>query len=422
MSGSLKRARDHELPDSWREWIASSRLQGFDDATIVAQPLPNGAPKVVQRGGYYGRYLRSGHLVYFHQGTLFAEPFDLARLESTGQPVPVVEGVSSFPGGGPGGMAGSAPVAWTEAGTAVYLARGNATDQAPIQWMDRTGKVTALRATPAFSPDGRRLAVDIDNGQADVFVYEWARDTLTRVTFDAKTDTRPAWTPDGRRIVFRSDLNLYWRRADGSGDVQRLTESPNGQTPTSWHPNGKFLAFYETGQTGNDLMILPMAGDEASGWKPGTPTVFLSTPFDEREPMFSPDGRWIAYQSFESGRYEVYVRPFPGPGGKWQISTDGGFSPLWSRTRNEIFYGSPDDRLMVASYAVEGESFKADKPRVWSERRFMERRLSSFTLHPDGERFALAAALENESAVKQDKLVFIFNFFDELRRLAVTKH
>jgi len=411
-------------------YTAHSTVSGFDDATIVLQPLPDGAPKVVQRGGYYGRYLRSGHLVYVHQGTLFAEPFDLARLEPAGQPVPVMEGISSYPGtGGGAGFSGSAQMAWTETGTAIYLAGGNVADEAPIQWMDRTGKVTALRATPtnwsspAFSPDGRRLAIDINNGQADVFVYEWARDTLTRVTFDAKTDAKPVWTPDGRRIVFRSDrdktFNLYWQRADGSGDVQRLTEGPNSQVPASWHLSGKFLAFTETRpQTGNDLMILPIEGNDASGWKPGKPTVFLSTPFNELEPMFSPDGRWIAYFSAESGRFEVYVRPFPGPGGKWQISTDGGVLPVWSRTRDEIFYGSPDNRLMAASYAVEGESFRADKPRVWSERRFTQRGLRNFNLHPDGERFALAAAPENESAVKQDKLVFIFNFFDELRRIA----
>ena len=258
----------------------------------------------------------------------------------------------------------------------------------------------------------------------DVWIYEWARDTLTRVTFDAATDEKPVWTPDGQRVVFRSNrdktFQLYWQRADGTGDVQRLTESPNPQTPTSWHPSGTFLAFSETRpQTGNDLMILPMAGDEASGWKPGTPTVFLGTPFNEFEPMFSPDGRWIAYHSFESGRFEVYVRPFPGPGNGWLVSTDGGTFPSWSRTRHEIFYASPDNRLMVASYTVEGDSFKADKPRVWSERRFMLRPgFRSFDLHPDGERVVLAAAPDNESAVKQDKLVFIFNFFDELRRLA----
>ncbi len=433
-SGDLTQRWPQVLPGGTAVlYTAHTSVTGFDDATIVVQPLPDGVPKVVRRGGFYGRYLRSGHLVYVHQGTLFAEPFDLARLEPTGQPVPVVEGISNFSGsgfGGIGGEAGSAQVAWTEAGTLVYVSGQSAGGEAPIQWMDRAGKVSPLRATPAnwghpsLAPDGRRLAIDINNGQTDVWVYEWARDTLTRVTFDAAADTTPVWTPDGRRIVFRSNrdksLSLYWQRADGTGDVQRLTESQNSQYPASWHPSGTFLAFSETRpQTSNDLMILPIDGDEASGWKPGKPTVFLGTPFIEVEPMFSPDGRWIAYHSNESGRVEMYVRPFPGPGGKWLISTDGGAYPTWSRTRHEIFYASPDNRLMVASYAVEGDSFKADKPRVWSERRFSVRpRLRSFDLHPDGERFVLAAAPDNESAVKQDKLVFIFNFFDELRRLA----
>ncbi|MGH9386108.1 MAG: hypothetical protein ACRD2N_17660 [Vicinamibacterales bacterium] len=262
-------------------------------------------------------------------------------------------------------------------------------------------------------------------GQTDVWVYEWARDALTRVTVDAAADQKPVWTPDGQRIVFRSSrgqsLNLYWQRADGTGEVQRLTESPNPQTPASFHPGGKFLAFYEMRPTtgSNDLMILPMEGSEASGWRPGEPTVFLSTQASEFEPMFSPDGRWIAYHSSESGRFEVYVRPFPGPGVKSQISTDGGQLATWSRTRPEIVYASRDNRLMVASYRVEGGAFNAGKPRLWSERRFMPRpRLRSFTLHSDGERVVLAAAPDTESAVKLDELVFIFNFFDELRRVA----
>jgi hypothetical protein len=166
-------------------------------------------------------------------------------------------------------------------------------------------------------------------------------------------------------------------------------------------------------------MVLPLEGDETSGWKPGKPTVFLSTPFNETEPIFSPDGRWIAYQSQESGRFEVYVRPFPGPGGRWQVSTDGGITPVWSRTRPEIFYANSDNRLMVTSYRAEGDVFATDKPKQWVDRRFILRPgFISFALHPDGERFALAAAPDNESALRQDKLVFIFNFFDELRRLA----
>lgn len=323
-------------------YTAHSSVTGFDEANVVVQPLPTGVPKVVQRGGYSGRYLRSGHLVYVQQGTLFAAPFDLARLEPTGQPVPIIEDISAYPGGSAGGSAGPVQGAWSDSGTAVYLAGESAAAEAPLQWMDRTGTVTALRATPAnwtspqFSPDGRRLAVDIATAQPDLFVYEWARDTLPRVTFAPNSDIKPVWAPDGRRIAFRSTrdnyANLYWQRADGSGDVQRLTEGQNNQTPSSWHPSGKFLAFYEARpQTGFDVMLLPMEGNEASGWKPGKPTVFLSTPFNEMEPMFSPDGRWIAYQSSESGRYEVYVRPFPGPGGRWQVSSEGGLLPTCGR-------------------------------------------------------------------------------------------
>ena len=139
--------------------------------------------------------------------------------------------------------------------------------------------------------------------------------------------------------------------------------------------------------------------------------------------MFSPDGRWIAYWSDESGQAEVYVRPFPGPGGKWQISTSGGRNPTWSRARHELFYGTPDQRIMVAPYAVERDSFRAERPRLWSEGRYLTRpaRISTlvrnFDLHPDGERFALAPVTETQTA-KQDHVTLIFNFFDELRRIA----
>jgi hypothetical protein len=136
--------------------------------------------------------------------------------------------------------------------------------------------------------------------------------------------------------------------------------------------------------------------------------------------MFSPDGRWLAYMSAESGRFEVYVRPFPGPGGKWQVSTAGGQYPTWSRTRRELFYESPDNRIMVAGYTVTGDSFQVAKPGVWSETPFAPRPRGgrSLGLHPDGTRFALAAVPDAQRMVKQDKIVFIFNFFDELRRLA----
>ncbi|MDO8795193.1 MAG: protein kinase [Vicinamibacterales bacterium] len=406
----------------------------YDDANLVVQSLSTGARTVVQRGGYHGRYLPSGrgsperagreggHLVYLHAGTLFAVPFDLDRLAVTGPPVPAFEGVATNT------VTGAAQFAVSASGTVVYVP-GPSSSGSPIQWMDHEGKTTPLRATPAnwfdllFAPDGHRLAFQILGEQLDIWVYEWARDTLTRLTFDPALDKKPVWTPDGRRLVFASaradklTLNLYWQRADGTGDTQRLTESKQSQEAASWHPSGTLLAFEEQHpQTSYDLMILPMSGDEAAGWKPGTPTVFLNSPFSEREPMFSPDGRWLAYVSNESGRNEMYVRPYPGPGGKWQISTGGGNSPTWSRTKRELFYGV-NGQIMVAPYAVEADSFRAEKPRLWSEGRYTARGNRMFDLHPDGTRVALAPVAQT-GGVKQDHVTFLFNFFDELRRIA----
>jgi serine/threonine-protein kinase len=411
-------------------YTAAKSTSIYEDANLVVQTLPTGARKVVQRGGYYGRYVSSGHLVYIHEGTLFAAPFDLTRLEVTGQAVPVLVGVTN-------NQIGGAQFAVSDNGTLVYLPGQGSNTAAPIVWMDREGKTSALRTTPAnwanprFAPEGGRLAMYINDGkQSDVWIYDWARDTLSRFTFDPANDIYSAWTPDGRRLAFASaradkaTLNLYWQRADGTGEVQRLTESKNNQYPTSWHPSGKSLAFDETNlQTRRDVMILPMEGDEASGWKPGKPTVFLNSPFNEWFATFSPDGRWLAYASDESGRLEVYVRPFPGPGGKWQISAAGGSYAVWSRARHELFYESPspDNRIMVASYTTEGDSFRAEKPQGWADRRFGERPQGwDFDLHPDGERVVVAPGPETQTAAKQDHVVFIFNFFDELRRLAPT--
>ena len=411
-------------------FMSHSATGGYEDANLVVQPLPSGPRKVIVRGGYYGRYVSSGHVLYLHGGTLFAAPFDLERLELAGQPVPVVEGIASGGGGG-------AQFATSSNGTLVYEPGQSTGGEPSIEWLDRDGKTTTMRSTRAnwsnimFAPDGRRLAVDIlDGTKSDVWVYEWARDTLSRLTLDASGHVKPVWTPDGRRIAFASQRdgginNLYWQRADGTGDAQRLTTSKNFQLPSSWHPSGKLLAFYELRpQTGYDLMILPIEGDEASGWKPGEPRVLLSTGFTEGEPMFSPDGRWVAYISLKTGRSEVYVRPFPGPGGEWQISTGGGSTPTWSRSRRELFYTTSDSRIMVSAYTVDGDAFHADKSRIWSDAPYRPRPrgfqfFRSFDLHPDGQRFALAKALTGSGGqTKVDKVVLVFNFFDELRRVA----
>jgi serine/threonine-protein kinase len=306
----------------------------------------------------------------------------------------------------------------------------------PILWMDKDAKVEPLRAVAGtydnirFSPDGRRLAMDVREGaERDVWIYEWGRDTMSRLTFETGEDSSPVWSPDGRRIAFasaRADKatpNLYWQRADGTGEAERLTESRNPQSPASWHPSGRFLAFHETDQqTRSDIMVLPMEGDETSGWKPGKPSALLKSGFTEQHPAFSPDGRWLAYSSDESGRQELYVRPFPGPGGRWQVSTGGGSRPNWSRQRQELIFrvaGPLQQVLMVASYAVEGDSFRAEKPRHWSRGLVPAVGPASrpFDLHPDGERIAMVKGAESADE-KRDHVVLVLNFFEELRRVA----
>jgi Tol biopolymer transport system component len=401
----------------------------YEDADIEVYSMASGQRKTVQHGGFYARYVPTGHVVYVHEGTLFAVPFNLKRLEVTGQPAPILEGVSAVPGDG------SAQFSFSEAGNLVYVAGRGGFQPVSIYWMDRQGKFTPLRETPgdyynpAFSPDGKRLALEISDGKtADIWVYEWERDTLTRLTFGGEgRNLSPVWTPDGQRITYSflenaGAVDLYWKRADGTGDALRLTRTQHRKIPASWRPDGKVLAFdqLKTGSSWNTF-TMSIEGNEKLGWKPGEPKLFLNSPFSEEASAFSPDGRWLAYESNESENFEVYVRPFPGPGGKWQISTGGGRFPKWSRNGQEIFYRTQDNKIMVASYAASGDSFRPDKPRLWSPGQFTERLGNfNFDLHPDGKRFAVLKSPPTGETSPVNKVSFIFNFFEELRRKVPT--
>jgi serine/threonine-protein kinase len=401
----------------------STAVASFEDAEIVVYSMASGQRKTLQRGGFHARFLPSGHLVYMHEGTLFAMPFDLKRLEVTGQPTPILEGVVTAPG------SAGAQFSFSETGSLVYVAGRGGGQNVSIYWMDREGKFTPLRETPsdytnlAVSPDGKRLALEIFDGKRrDIWTYEWERDALTRLTFAGELNENPVWTPDGQRIVYSSlqkggAPNLWWIRADGAGDAQRLTESKSVHYASSWRPDGKVLALSQQNpDTTFDILTLPIEGDEKSGWKAGEPKPFVNGPSSEMKPAFSPDGRWLAYQSNESGSYEVYVRPFPGPGGKWPISTGGGVFPEWSRNGKELFYRTPDSKIMVVTYTTSGDSFHADKPQLWSLGQFTDRGLANpnFDLHPDGKRFAVLKTPGTEHAAAVNKVSFIFNFFDEI--------
>jgi serine/threonine-protein kinase len=329
---------------------------GFDAANIEVMSLADHRRKTLVRGGTFGRYLPSGHLVYVNRGTLFAVPFDVDRLELRGTPSPVLDQVGYNAG------QDSAQLDFSQTGTLIYRSGGvTGGGLSVIAWLDGTGKVQPLLAkpgayaNPALSPDGQRLAVDVTEGSGtDMWVYDWQRDTMTRLTFTGK-ENHPVWSPDGRYIAFRAGVEgLPVIRSDGSGKPQPLTQSKNQQVPWSFTPDGKRLAFQELSPgAGFDLWTMPLESD-SSGLRAGKPEVFLQTPADERHPAFSPDGRWMAYSSDESGTVQIYVRAFPDKGGKWQISNSDGTYPMWSRNGHELLFETVDKHIMVAAYTVNG--------------------------------------------------------------------
>ena len=426
-SGEAAAAVDARWPQilpGGRAVIFTSGVSGnYDAASLVVQRLPDGPRKIVHKGGYQGRYVRSGHLLYMRGGALFAAPFDLERLEVVGASMPVLEGVASNPG------AGGAQFTASDSGALVFIAGGSQVPPMPIAWLGRDGQARPLRPIPAiyfvigFSPDGQRLAMDIRDGdEADIWIYEWARDAMYRLTSNPGQDVSPVWSPDGRWIAFSSTRgdqrtpNLFCQRADGTGEVLRLTESVTPQFPTSWHPSGRFLAFNDaSGRT--HISILELSGDGASGWKPAKASALQDSPSIQNNAAFSPDGRWVAYSSSETGILEVYVRPFPGAGGRVRVSTSGGQHPMWSRTRSELFYrASGENAIMVAPYRVEGDTFHVQRPNRWSATAIETRGpFRNFDIHPDGDRFAVMPSVGEER--KRDHVTIILGFADELRRL-----
>jgi serine/threonine protein kinase/Tol biopolymer transport system component len=390
---------------------------GYEGANIEIMSLADHRRKTLVRGGTFGRYLPSGHLIYVNRGTLFAVPFDPDRLEMRGTPSPALNQV------GYSTLNGTAQLDFSQTGTLIYRSGEAGSGLLTVQWLDAAGKSQPLLAKPDayqrpnLSPDGNKLAINT----SDIWVYEWQRDTMTRLTFGPASSVYPLWSPDGRYIVFQAPGGMFWTRSDGSGKPQPLTQSKNRQLPYSFTPDGKRLAFYELmAQTQDDIWTVPLESD-GTGLRAGKPEPFLQTPFDERHGAFSPDGRWMAYDSDESGSYQVYVRAFPDKGGKWQISNSGGVYPVWSRNGRELLFRTEDNQVMVASYTAKGDSFVADKPRVWSEKRIATIPFANYDLAPDGKRIAaVMPAVTAEDQKAQNHVIFLENFFDEVRRRTAT--
>ena len=394
------------------------RVGGWDDSQIVVQSLVTGERKVLIENGADAHYVPTGHLVFARRGTLMAVPFDLARLEVTGGPVGILDGVY---------QAVNMPNTEIETGAAMFTFSGTGSllytpgeirpdQEHPLLWVDRNGVAQPLPApkrayvAPRLSPDGGRIAFFTMGLQQDIWVYDIARDTSTRLTVEGM-NTWPSWTPDGRRITFNSQrsgnaFNLFWMPADASGPAERLAPSAEYQSVPSWSPDGKTLAFLSPSQW--DIWVLSLEGDRK-------PRPFLETPFSERHPAFSPDGRWLAYSSDVTGQAEVYVQAYPGPEGRHHISTDGGNSPAWDPSGRELFYLN-GDKMMAVDIATD-PTFIAGRPHTLFEAPYAYAWPGrAYDVSPDGRRFLMVPRTVPEP-MDWTHVIVVLNWFEELKRL-----
>ncbi len=378
-----------------------------NELTIVVQSLASGKRHVLVEGGLCGRYVSTGHLLFGRSSSLLAVPFDLKGLRVTGTPVEVLSGVPAWQS------------ACSDNGTLIYLPGSEGIVLNELMLADRSGKPQrisqkrALYEGLSFAPNGRHIAVQIAAMDDDIWLIDLDRDTQTRLTFEAE-NWNPIWMADGKKIAFTSDRNgvdnLYATPADGSGTIERLTTSEAAQIPTSYAPDSHLLAFTQgSAKNGADIWLLPLEGERK-------PRPFLQTAFDEHGAKFSPDGRWLVYESNESGRSEVYVQPVSGSSAKWQISADGGGSPRWSRAGREIVYRN--GTKMMAVEVSTAPAFKAERPHLLFDKEYLDPYFSGFyDITADGERFVIVKPVERQ---RLTRINVVLNWFEELKRKVPT--
>jgi serine/threonine-protein kinase len=394
----------------WPQFLPDGRrflffAQGRPDTQgVYLGSLDGGEPTRLLAVESVAAYAPPGYLLNVSQGVLFARPFDAARGVVSGDPLPVAAGVGAD-------LFDRSPFAVSAAGVLAYRGGGSALQQ--LVWVDRAGQPRgvvppeeARLGPPELAPDGRQVAVErYVQGNLDVWLIEVARGLASRFTLDPAIDGVPLWSPDGSRLVFRSTRNgpydLFEKRVNGTEDEEPLLVTPQNKTPQAWSSDGRFL-LYTASQDANalsaDLWALPLVGER-------TPFPVVQTSFDEGQGQFSPDGRWIAYASNETGRYEVYVRPFPDPGGRWQVSTGGGIWPRWRRDGMELFYVAPDNQMMAApiQVAADGRALSPGAPvalfptRLTAGNGIGGGAKAQFAVAPDG-RFLLNVAVDDAAA------------------------
>ena len=368
------------------------------------------------------RYVSTGHLVFLRQATLMAVRFDLAKLELIGQPFPLVDNVMQAFGGTNTYNTGAGQFDISDTGSLIYAPGGIVLDpNNSLVWVDMKGieqPVTDLKFSfryPRLSPDGKRIAYGTVFREWRIWVYDLRTSTNGQLTREGRA-IYPIWTPDGKRLLFgwhkSLRANLFWQPYDGSSPMERLTTSEYTQNPNSWSSDGKTIALVETHpDTRADIAVLDVPS--------GRVTPFLNSQFNEAYPEFSPDGRWIAYSSDESGRSEVYVRPFPGPGAKLQVSNEGGNSPLWARDGKQLFYRWQNQVWVVDVQTMGG--FATSKPRLLFDKAGYSTAspIRGYDLSLDSQRF-LMVKLEDRKPSPVTEMILVQNWFEELKRLIPT--
>jgi serine/threonine-protein kinase len=390
----------------------------YEDAPIAIADMNSGERRPLSIRGSIARYVPSGHIVYSRGGTLLVVPFDADRLEVTGPSAPVQDKVA--------GIASSGAVFFDVAddGTLIYVPGTPRAQMSELAWIDRQGQVTPL-PLPAgeyqyvdLSPDDRYLALSVGPGRGrgdDVWIYDIARDTLTRLTFNGSSFAA-RWTPDGKRVAYTSATGttegIVWKPADGSAPEERVAAASLPLVADSFSPNGRLLLMSEIGGAGNgDLHLLDLDEPDAG------PRPIVASASVELAGSISPDGRWFAYSSDESGNAEIYVQPFPGLGGKWQVSIDGGEAPLWSPAGDEIFFRN-GDQLLAAPVRV-APTFAAGKPRLEFEQGTPVSSLAplpSYDVTSDGKR--ILAIIRAGGHTEADRVNVVLNWFEEVRARA----
>ena len=405
------------LPDG--EHVLFQMREGTETkhrAAVVS--LRTGEKRIVMEDVASVRYLPTGHLVFTRPGSLFAVPFSLRRLEVSGPPSLLLDDlVTNYDFGR------AAAYAFSQEGTLIYAPTRQL--QRTLVWVDRKGATEKVPLPPAgyqaveLSPDGRRLAaITVEKGEKySLMIGDLARGTLSRSTTEGNFEGL-AWAPDGNRIAFgygpeRRTNGTFWQSADGSTPPERLTSDTELQQefPSSFSPDGSLLLVnatrgaFTSAHTGWDIFVLALSGQR-------TLRPFLQTRFSEAQARFSPDGRWVSYVSDESGRIEVFVRPFPGPGQRWQISTDGGGELRWSRSGRELFYRN-GNKMMIVDVETK-PTFHAGRPRTFFEGRFLNYDENTYDVAPDGARCLMIKEDPAESGPIHVNV--ILNWFEEVKR------